>query len=126
MHPIVAMNRRFIRRLALALIAFLAFAQASVALAACTMERGTMAQMATLDDACCGVPEVKPTALTSGCVVHCTADLQLSGLSLDLARVPAAVPVFVVQDRAFGPAPPATPEAPRTIPPRILLHSFQI
>lgn len=127
-----AMNRRLIRRLALALIALLAFAQASVVLAACSMERGEMARMATATtgDDCCGPgPEFQPAPqLTNDCLAHCTADLQLCGAPPALVRGPADAPVLLWPDTTRSPPLRAGSEAPpaRTIPSRILLHSFLI
>jgi hypothetical protein len=119
------MNRRLVRRFALALIAVLAFAQASVALAACGMERGEMAQMSSGGD-CCGGVDVKMSALPNDCVAHCTADLQLSGLPVVLVQAPAAIQLFMlprVPDRVGARHEPPAPAAP---PSRILLHSFLI
>jgi hypothetical protein len=122
------MNRRILRRVALALIALVTFAQASVALAACPMERGAMAQAAA-DGSCCDTTQLElQPQLTNGCVAHCTADLQLWAMPVALVRPPADVPVLFVP--AAQPDPPtgagfATP--PLLAPPsRILLHSFLI
>ena len=46
------MNLRLIRRVSIWLIAMLAFAQASVAIAACSMERGSLAPMLEMADGC--------------------------------------------------------------------------
>ena len=121
------MNRRVIRRFAFALIALLAFAQAGVALAGCFMDRGGMASMATLGDCCSPAPEFQPAAeLKNDCLVHCTADLQLSGVSVVLVQAPAAAQLFVlprVPDHVGARHEPPPPPAP---PSRILLHSFLI
>ena len=122
------MKLRLIRRIALVLVAVLAFAQANVALAACPTERGAMA-LAAADGGCCDTPQFEPAPqLTNGCVAHCTADLQLSALPLALVRAPADVPVLFVA----GPEPDlptgaglATPPLV-SVPSRILLHSFLI
>jgi hypothetical protein len=131
------MNRHLIRRLALALIAVLAFAQASVVLAACTMDRGEMGPMmahtshsGAADEDCCAPAAVhSPEAqVANGCFMHCTADLQITGFPVVLAQVPTATPVrFLPQlersypGRALLEAPP-----PPTVTSRILLHSFLI
>ena len=124
------MNRRFIRRLALALIAMLAFAQASVALAACSVDRGEMAQMVSTGEDCCANPEVQAweAQLTNGCVAHCTADLQLSGLPIALVHQADDTVVFVLppRDSGFRPTAQRDPPLARVIPPRILLHSFLV
>ena len=131
------MNRRLIRRLALALIAVLAFAQASVVLAACTMDRGEMGPMmahtsesGAADEDCCALAPVhSPGAqVANSCFTHCTADLQMTGFPVALVLAPAATPVLELpqperrfQGRALLEAPP-----PPTITSRILLHSFLI
>lgn len=122
------MKLRTLRRIALALIALLAFAQANVALAACPMERGGMAQAAT-DAGCCDTPQFEPVPqLSNGCVAHCTADLQLAGMPAALVHPPADVAVLVL--------PPPRPRLPTgiglsapppvAVPSRILQHSFLI
>jgi hypothetical protein len=112
-------------------MALLAFAQASVALAACSMDRGGMAQMVTVGDGCgdCNA-EVKTYVpqYANRCVAHCTADLQLNGLALALVRGPADAPVLLVprvEPRFLGGAGLEAPP-PGAVPPRILLHSFLI
>jgi hypothetical protein len=131
------MSRRLLRRFALALIAFFAFAQASVALAACAMDRGEMGAMAAqayesgaADEGCCAQPSLKfPEAqVANNCFAHCTADLQLAGFPVALVQVPAATPVLLLPQperrspgRAVLEAPP-----PPTVTSRILLHSFLI
>jgi len=131
------MNRRLIRRLALALIAFLAFGQASAVLAACTMDRGEMGPMmahtsdsGAVDDDCCAPgPVHSPQAqVANSCFTHCTADLQLTGFPVALVQAPAATPVLLLPrlERRFQGR--ALLEAPRppTVTSRILLHSFLI
>jgi hypothetical protein len=133
----ITMNRRLIRRLALALIAFLAFAQASVVFAACAMDRGEMGPMmvqtsesVSTGDECCAPASVQsPEAqVTNNCFAHCTADLQLTGFPVVLVQEPAATPVLLLPQlersfpgRAVLEAPP-----PPTITSRILLHSFLV
>jgi hypothetical protein len=122
------MNRRLIRRVAVMLIALLAFANGSLALAACGMDRGSMAQaMAMSEMPDCDSASGNVQAPGAVCAAHCTSDLQLPGLQLPLVREAAAAPVLVVElrehrfDGALHTAPPHP--AP---PPRILLHSFLI
>lgn len=125
MAPAIAMNRRLVRRLAFALIALLAFAQAGVALAGCFMDRGEMANMETLGDCCNPSPEFQPAPeLKNDCLAHCTADLQLSGLPIGLVQAPADVPVLLVPHPTVPY--PAAPPLARLIPPRVLLHSYLI
>src|SRR3954469_9354933 len=131
------MNRRLIRRLALALIAFLAFAQASAALAACAMDRGEMGPMMAPADQSggaregCRAPEPvqSPEAqVANNCFAHCTADLQLTGFPVALVQGPAATPVLLLpqpERRSSGRAALEAPPPP-TVTSRILLHSFLI
>jgi hypothetical protein len=124
------MNLRLIRRVSLCLIAVLAFAQASVVAAACTMERGSMAPMLQMADGCDCETQVKTDApqYANRCVAHCTADLQLSGLTAMLVRAPADAPVLLVpriEPRFSGGAGFEAP-LPAAVPRRILLHSFLI
>src|SRR5262245_10779013 len=121
------MSRRVIRRVAVMLLALLGFAHGSLALAACGMDRGSMAQaMAMPEMPNCDSAGSAP-ASGAVCAVHCSSDLQLPGMQLPLVREAAAVPVLVVElrerhlERALLAAPPHP--AP---PPRILLHSFLI
>ena len=125
------MNRRILRRIAVALISLLVFAQANVALAACPMERGGMlAPILQAGEPCSGCDTgFKPSfpELAGRCVAHCTADLQNTGPAAALVRSPGEPPALVVP-AAHRPglhgglfAPPAG--AP---PVRIVLHSFLI
>jgi hypothetical protein len=123
------MTLRLIRRTALMLIALFAFAQASVAVAGCLMDRGSMAasqEMAA--DNGCDCPPADGGGPSAVCVSHCTADLQLFGQYM--APVVHAAPqhgVLVVHgsDRRLAVAIPYVPP-PATPPRRILLHSFLI
>ena len=129
------MNRQLIRRLAVALIASFAFAQVSVALAACAMDRGEMGSMmasesGTADDGCCTPDSVRtPEAqVSNSCFAHCTADLQVTGFPLVLVQAPAAAPALLVPQLERGVPERAVLEAPPppTRTSRILLHSFLI
>jgi hypothetical protein len=124
------MNLRLLRRVSIWLIAMLAFAQASIAIAACSMERGSLAPMLEMADGCGCETHVKPDApqYANRCVAHCTADLQLSGGTAALVRSPADAPVLFVQSFDRSPVLRTGLEAPPpgTVPPRILLHSFLI
>jgi hypothetical protein len=125
------MNIRLIRRVALWLIATLAFAQASVVLAACTMERGSMAPMLEMAGDCgdCNT-QAEPDApqYANRCVAHCTSDLQLSGSLAALAVHPADVPVLALPRAEVYRVPRAVAHVspPGAVPVRILLHSFLI
>lgn len=122
------MTLRTIHRLAIFVLAFYAFGQAGVALAACGMERGAMAQaMATTGDQACGdCAEPSVDTVTAACVAHCTADLQLTAAALDLVPSPAisAMPVLVLPRYRSPPVIAYLPPGP--LPRRILLHSFQV
>lgn len=115
---------RLRRRVALALLALLAFAQVNVALAGCFMDRTSMATCEGCD------PQV-PDALdqvSNACVVHCTSDLQLTGPAQTALPAAIDVPLFLVA--RLEPRPPARSalDGPPVGPPprRILLHSFLI
>lgn len=125
------MNLRLIRRVSILLIAMLAFAQASVAIAACSMDRSSLAPMLDMSSDCgdCQT-QVKPDApqYANRCVAHCTSDLQLSGSLAALAVHPAEVPVLVLPRAELYRVPRAVdePSSPGAVPVRILLHSFLI
>jgi hypothetical protein len=123
------MNLRLVRRYAAMLIALFLFAQGSVVLAACGMDRASMAQAMTMasDEPCgCGGTEMQQP-VTASCVAHCTVDLQLAGLPIVLVQGAASAPVLVVSMAEVHPnlsalrAPP-----PIALPRRIVLHSFLI
>jgi hypothetical protein len=111
------------------MIGLLAFAQGSVAFAACSMERSMDASAMPMasDEPCadCGAATPKYSNL---CVAHCTADLQLAAVAASIARAPADLPVLRVARPELGPAPHTGLHAPPSgAPPRrILLHSFLI
>jgi hypothetical protein len=90
-------GRRLKRTIALVMLAALAFAQASVALAACEVDRGSLAH-AVEEDADCPCVDAS-SQLTPACVAHCTADLQLAGAATVITRTPADAPVLFVAAR---------------------------
>ena len=104
------------------LIAMLAFAQASVALASCSMERGSLAPMLEMVEGCGCETQVKldGAQYTNRCLAHCTADLQLAGVTTALVRSPADAPVLLVQRFYRSPAPRTGLESPPpgSVPPR--------
>jgi len=118
------------RRVALLLTGLLVFSQASVALAACSADRGTMAQAMTSDDACadCAFAPRRAAPIRNVCLAHCTSDLQLAGIAITMAAAPADLPVLMVARPDVRSTPHtglSTP--PSSAPPhRILLHSFLI
>jgi hypothetical protein len=109
------MKLRLIRRVSIWLIAMLAFAQASVAIAACSMERGSLAPMLEMADGCGCETQVKTDApqYANRCVAHCTADLQLAGLAAALVRSPADAPVLIVESFDRSPVLCTGLDAPR-------------
>jgi hypothetical protein len=118
------MKPGLMRRTALCLLAATVFLQASVALAACSGERGSQAEMATMTEGA----QNSSSAPDNLCFAHWTADLQLAAVPLLLALGPTNSPVLLIPRRpvqlraAAGliGAPPGEP------PPRIRLHSFLI
>lgn len=119
--------RASIRRLAVLLVAALGFAHASLALAACTMDRSDLSQALAAQDMECCNEEGRPMSV-NGCVRHCTSDLQHAGVPAAVVQAPTAVLVFVLPDFSALPPDAARVEErpPGAVPPRILLHSFQI
>ena len=121
------MTFRLVRRIAFALLVFYAFGQASVALAACGMDRGAMAQAMAMPagDTCdeCGTAGSSVTAL---CVAHCNADLQLTGAAPDVLAAPAAQLPALFPIPRFRSPPVLAYLPPGALPRRILLHSFQV
>ena len=113
------------------ILAALAFAQASVAFAACSMERGMLGAMAISAGAeceACDMPKHPVMDSANQCVAHCTADLQQVPHPVVIVPSPAVMPVLWLEP---PPAPPIAPKGllarPPSAPPhRILLHSFLI
>jgi hypothetical protein len=127
------MARILRRRVALLMIGLLAFAQGSVAFAACSMERGTAAAAMPMapDEPCadCGAATSGTASKYSNlCVAHCTSDLQLAGVAASIVRGPADLPVLRIARPEIGAAPHTGLHAPPpgAPPRRILLHSFLI
>jgi hypothetical protein len=123
------MNRSFLRRTAVLMTALFLSAQGSVALAACAMDRGSMAPAMEMPaDMECDCGEMEATATpTATCVAHCTVDLQLSGGAFILVRTPsvfAVLHVVAYRDSSIRVAQKSPPHS--GVPPRILLHSFLI
>ena len=123
------MTFRFIRRIAILLLASYAFGQAGVALAACGMDRGAMAQSMAMPagDTCDDCVEVATDAVTATCIAHCTADLQLA--ASEPVSIPDAVyaPLPSLPKARVGTGPPVPAQTlAASVPLRILLHSFQV
>ena len=111
-------------------LAALAFAQASAVLAACSMDRGMLANaMAMSAGQECDACDQAVMASVNQCVAHCTADLQQVSQPVAIVPTPAAVPVlWVVAQPPGPPSPPKglTARPPGAPPHRVLLHSFLI
>ena len=124
------MTLRLIRRFAVALLAFYAFGQASVAFAAtCGMDRGTMAQAMAMPagDPCDDCGKAGTDSVTALCVAHCTADMQVAAAAPDALPAPANIESMTVVAVPHFRSPPILAYLPSGAPPRrILLHSFQV
>ena len=123
------LRRSLKRAVALVVLGGLAFAQASVVLAACQMERGDLAHMFSAgeesSECADSMAASTPGDSLNGCVAHCTSDLQAVGGFAIIIHAPAlqilALPRSEFESGfASGPAGPP----PARVPPRILLHSF--
>ena len=127
------MRAGFKRRIAMIMLALLAFAQANVASYACTMDRGAMGPgMGTAADgpgADCDAPMAATKSRDASlCAVHCTWDLQAAGVALASIGMPGNSPIFTVARSRETPAPRTGLYVPPSgAPPlRILLHSFLV
>ena len=127
------MKFRSRRWIALLLLAATGFAQASVALADCPMERGQFSR--TMAPAVEGPCETGTQFMpdrpryANRCLAHCTADLKAAGQPVALVPSAADSPALrllqratrtPVEHRGLDVPPPGAP------PLRILLHSFLI
>jgi hypothetical protein len=121
------MSRRFSRRIAILVLGLLAFAQAGMTSAACSMDRGSMAQAMTMpaDEPCDGCA-TEGASVTAMCVAHCTADLQLTGAAPDIAAAPTVQGSAALPIAHFRSQPVVAHLPPGPLPRRILLHSFQV
>jgi len=123
------MTTRLLRRIAIVLIAFYAFGQASIAMAGCGMDRGEMAQAMSMagGEPCgdCAVPGPQDV-VTAACVAHCTADLQLTNSAPEAIPARAIELVAILPVPSFRSPPAIASPPPGTLPRRILLHSFQV
>jgi hypothetical protein len=122
------MTSRLIRRIAIVLLALYAFGQAGVALAACGMDRGAMAQAMAMpaDDTCDDCAKAATESINALCVAHCTADLQLTAAAPDALPGPAIVDSAIAVGFPRFRSPPVLALPPGAPPRRILLHSFQV
>ncbi|TAK88019.1 MAG: hypothetical protein EPO20_00870 [Betaproteobacteria bacterium] len=120
-------SRRLRRAIALMMLAALAFAQATIALAACQSERGSLLPLIESSDDDCPCAHA-PDQLAPRCIAHCTSDLQLAGAATVIARAPADAPVLFVAPTQPKYASSEWQEArpPGGLPARILFQSFLI
>jgi hypothetical protein len=118
---------RLIRRIALAMIVLVCFAQTALAFTPCAMDSADMAQMMSGGDDCCGQNDIDRSAptLTAGCLAHCTADAQTFGFA-DMVIAASSDPVLFVPRARRKPWMDAAYRPPSDLPRRILLHSFLI
>lgn len=126
----MVLTAKFVRRLAVTLIAFYAFGLGAVAWAACGMDRAEMAQAMAMavgaEHECHEAGEGTPS-IDAVCAAHCASDVQY--LSVPLVAIPAfqAFAVMIIEPALLRASFPAERELPPPGPPhRILLHSFQI
>ena len=123
------LTARFVRRLALTLVALYAFGLGTVALAACGMDRAEMAQaraMASGPEHDCHEAGDGSAPLDPVCAAHCTADVQFTGIQPVAVHGFPDIAVLVVEAVGVHAALPASELPPPGPPRRILLHSFLI
>lgn len=124
-----SMKSRTRRWVSIAVLALLAFTQASLVFAACAMERGQLAQALAqpADHDCCDESDDGAVPMSANaCLAHSTADLQISGAPLPAFAAIASVPVLHPAVERTLPVPRAAPPPRQRVPARILLHSFLI
>lgn len=126
------MSRTLRTWIAALLLGAIGFAQASISMAACSMERGSMNEVLATETSApcdCGTAMTEFGPLyTNRCLAHCTSDLQLSGVATALAIGIPGTPTLLLpraRQRAAWPRRVATPPA-TGIPKRIQLHSFLV
>lgn len=130
------MTRCLKRWLSIALLAALGFSHASLAVAACAMDRGDLSQMLVSQEAvhdCCDSADGNgdggsPSMTANACVAQGTAHLQLySAVSAPVLPGTSARIVLLVPPAAERPLERRLIERPpAAVPSRILLHSFLI
>lgn len=130
------MTRRLKRWLSIVLLAALGFSHASLAVAACVMERADLSEMLVSPEAvhgCCDTVDGhseggNPSMTANACVALGTADLQLYGsASVPVLPGTSARIVLVVVPVMERPLERRLIERPpAAVPSRILLHSFLI
>jgi hypothetical protein len=130
------MTRRLKRWLSIVLLAALGFSHASLAVAACVMDRAELSRMLVSPEAvheCCDTFDGhgeggNPSMTANACVAQGTADLRLySSASVPVLPGTSARIVLVVVPVIERPLERRLIERPpAVVPSRILLHSFLI
>lgn len=123
--------RRWTRRTAALLLGALAFAQVSLAAAACEMDRRVLAQTIVAEAGLGGECEEHAAGIaplsTSRCVAHCTADLQIHAAASAVICGPASTGALLPPQRDPPTVATDRHSPPRVgIPMRILLHAFLV
>jgi hypothetical protein len=127
------MTRRIKRWLSILLLGALAFSQASLVLAACAMDRSGLTQMLSApaaDHDCCDEAttpqggDAMPMS-ASMCAIHTTSDLQAFN-AFPVAVTAKAISARYTHEHPLQLAAPPVVAPPKAVPPRILLHSFQV
>lgn len=110
----------------------MAFWQVSLVAVACEMDRTNLAQMLSApgcEECCDGLAVDGGNAMPmtpTACAAHVTSDLQVLGVSPSLDHPPLAAVVLYVPPRASTSTKNRVVPRASAIPPRILLHSFQV
>ena len=129
------MTRRTKRWLSILMLGTLAFSQASLVWAACAMDRSGLAQTLSApapaaDHDCCdeGTAPQGGDAMpmpASICASHTTSDLQAFN-AFPVAITAKATSAWYTHERPLQSDVRPVVAPPKAVPPRILLHSFQI
>jgi len=126
------MNRKFKSWIAGLVLGMLAFAHASVAIAACSIERGSISQVLSVKSAepCESGMEMTEFGplYANRCLAHCTADLRHAGPSAAMVGGVSQAPMLFLPSMALraGWACCADSAPAATVPKRIQLHSFLV
>src|SRR5436190_8590505 len=127
------MRRRLRHSICILVLGAIAFSHVSLVVAPCEMDRANLAQVlspASGEDCCDGAAMddggVMPMTPTS-CVAHATSDLQILGVALPFDHLTQSAVVALYLPLPHLPAikSRALPLS-RSVPARILLHSFQV
>ena len=126
------MSRRSKHLWSLVLLVTLGFAQSTLVLAACAIDRANLAQvLAAQDMQCCDTDTMTGDSAApmtpTLCLAHSTTDLQALGTPILLGHPPSLMPLsfYVPRFDALAVEGWSVPP-PNVIPPRILFQSFQV